>query len=249
MFFAGPLLACLRWATPTVAARAGYAGASSRGSGSRRGRRSCRPGHEPPPHAEYFATMLHFVDQHGAPSPHCRDPIHVAPLGECLRRSDGAARTGLGAPAGHRDEFPCSTTAGSRHRATATGSWTTPSGSSALPDVPLDWSSTAEARILEAGQPFLQPVWRDAHWQVWKVVGTKPLVEGNATLVASAFDSITFVAHSPGVVDSAARALHNPLGCGRQRVRRGNSPRMDPPSSSKAGQGNARGRPPRRQRV
>jgi hypothetical protein len=61
----------------------------------------------------------------------------------------------------------------------------------ALPDVPLDPSSMAEASLLKAGAPWLRVVWHDQHWQVWQVVDAPPVVSGPATLAdlgVSSFD-------------------------------------------------------------
>jgi hypothetical protein len=46
----------------------------------------------------------------------------------------------------------------------------------ALPDVPFDYSSTAEAALIRGGLPYLHEVFRDAHWRIYRVVGASPLV-------------------------------------------------------------------------
>ena len=61
----------------------------------------------------------------------------------------------------------------------------------ALPDAKLDPSSTVEAALLERGQPYLEPVWRNAHWRVWRFTGYRGLVEGPARLVSLTADSFT----------------------------------------------------------
>ncbi len=70
----------------------------------------------------------------------------------------------------------------------------------ALPDVPLDRSSEAEAAIIETNPSYLQPVWHDAHWRVWRVVGSAGLTSAGARLVARSGDEMTFEATSPGPV-------------------------------------------------
>ena len=50
----------------------------------------------------------------------------------------------------------------------------------ALPDVPLDYSARAEARLIAGGLPYLRPVWRDAHWRVYAVRRRATLAEGAA---------------------------------------------------------------------
>jgi hypothetical protein len=61
----------------------------------------------------------------------------------------------------------------------------------ALPDARLDSSSIVEAGLLERGQPYLEPVWRSAHWRVWRFSGYRGLVDGPAHLVSLAADSFT----------------------------------------------------------
>lgn len=53
----------------------------------------------------------------------------------------------------------------------------------ALADVALDRSGVDEASILGRRPEFLEPVWRDEHWQLWRVVDPRPLVEGPARMV------------------------------------------------------------------
>jgi hypothetical protein len=70
----------------------------------------------------------------------------------------------------------------------------------ALPDVPLDPSSTVEADTLRNGQPFLRPVWHNEHWRVWIVVDAKRLVSGPARVIAAAPDSLRLLVTAPGTV-------------------------------------------------
>ena len=53
----------------------------------------------------------------------------------------------------------------------------------ALADVPIDPSGRQEADLVRRGLPFLEPVWHDEHWRLWRVVDAEPMVEGPATLV------------------------------------------------------------------
>lgn len=48
----------------------------------------------------------------------------------------------------------------------------------ALPDVALDPSGRGEARLIRAGLPYLRPVFRDRHWQIFEVLGTPGLADG-----------------------------------------------------------------------
>lgn len=60
----------------------------------------------------------------------------------------------------------------------------------ALPDAPLDPWAVREAALLAAGQPWLVPVWHDAHWQVWEVADAVGLVTGPARVVRLGVDSV-----------------------------------------------------------
>ncbi len=68
----------------------------------------------------------------------------------------------------------------------------------ALPDVALDSSSRAEARLLLAGAPYLAPVFRSAHWRVWQVTDAAPLARGPGTLTALGRADFTLRAGAPG---------------------------------------------------
>lgn len=52
----------------------------------------------------------------------------------------------------------------------------------ALPDVPLDSGGSPEGTLLERPPSYLEPVWRDQHWQVWRVKNAVPLATGPASL-------------------------------------------------------------------
>jgi hypothetical protein len=70
----------------------------------------------------------------------------------------------------------------------------------ALPDVALDAAGRDEQRLVEAGLPFLRPVWRNAHWRVFAVTRAAPLAQGRTGANATATLSPT------GVTVRAARA-------------------------------------------
>jgi hypothetical protein len=96
----------------------------------------------------------------------------------------------------------------------------------ALPDVPLDPSSRAEAAMLRQPHPWLVPVWHDTHWQVWRVRHPMPLVTGaGAHLDALGVSSVTlrFARHGTAllrvhytrfwqVVDGAGCVATSPAG-------------------------------------
>jgi hypothetical protein len=60
----------------------------------------------------------------------------------------------------------------------------------ALADAPLDRSGLLEAELIQRDQPYLRPVWRNEHWQVWEVVNTTGLVDGPAEVVEIDADSL-----------------------------------------------------------
>lgn len=65
-------------------------------------------------------------------------------------------------------------------------------------DVPLDHWAQREAALLRQGQPWLRPVWSDAHWQVWQVTDATGLVSGPATMTRLGVDSFELRADRPG---------------------------------------------------
>jgi hypothetical protein len=76
----------------------------------------------------------------------------------------------------------------------------------ALPDAPLDYSAQDEAALLERGLPYLQPVWHDAHWRLWKVEASPGLVSGPARLTDLEADAFTLSVREPGEVTVRVRA-------------------------------------------
>jgi hypothetical protein len=70
----------------------------------------------------------------------------------------------------------------------------------ALPDAELDQSALAEADLLRAGVSGLEPIWHDAHWQLFRVTTSKPLVEGPARMTELKADSFTLAVDAPGDV-------------------------------------------------
>ncbi|ABD13733.1 MULTISPECIES: hypothetical protein [Frankia] len=69
----------------------------------------------------------------------------------------------------------------------------------ALPDVELDPSAVAEARLLRAGLPYLDLAWQNAHWKVWLVTDSPGLVQGPASLTELGVSSVAVDFHAPGV--------------------------------------------------
>jgi hypothetical protein len=87
----------------------------------------------------------------------------------------------------------------------------------ALPDARLDDSSLAERSLITSGLPYLQQVWHDAHWRVWRVDDFTGLVDGPATLQAMSPDRVTLdVTGSDAVVVRVHATRHwavHPGGC------------------------------------
>jgi hypothetical protein len=85
--------------------------------------------------------------------------------------------------------------------------WLDDSGVSwiALPDTELDYSAHAEASLIEAGQSYLQPVWHNAHWHLWKVVGSPGLSTGPAHLVSLRPDEMVVDASGAGTTTIRVR--------------------------------------------
>jgi hypothetical protein len=75
----------------------------------------------------------------------------------------------------------------------------------ALPDARLDDSSVAEGRLLGTGLSYLEPLWHDAHWQVWRFTGYRGLVDGAATVVAQDATGLKLSVDAPGDVTLRVR--------------------------------------------
>jgi len=100
----------------------------------------------------------------------------------------------------------------------------------ALPDAPLDYSATSEARLLRgagarrhhgsgaAAPAYLREVWRSAHWRLWAVQGARPIAEPPAVLTGLGVDSFTLQAPRAGTFEVRVRftpywALASGHGC------------------------------------
>ncbi|HEY6798802.1 MAG TPA: hypothetical protein VI248_29335 [Kineosporiaceae bacterium] len=70
----------------------------------------------------------------------------------------------------------------------------------ALPDAPLDPWSVREAALLSAGQPWLTPVWRDEHWQVWRITDGVGMINGPARLTWLGINSAALSFRQAGTV-------------------------------------------------
>jgi hypothetical protein len=87
----------------------------------------------------------------------------------------------------------------------------------AVPDARLDDSSLAERALVETTPPYLQEVWHDAHWRVWKVTDFNGLVDGSARLESMTPDRVTLHVTGSGDVVVRVRATRHwavsPGGC------------------------------------
>lgn len=79
----------------------------------------------------------------------------------------------------------------------------------ALPDAPLDYWARQEGRLLAAGQPWLTPVWSDAHWRVWRVADSTGLADNGARLTRLDVDSFAVSVDRLGA--SVVRIHWNPF--------------------------------------
>ncbi|GHB73061.1 MFS transporter [Streptomyces cirratus] len=92
-----------------------------------------------------------------------------------------------------------------------------------LPADKPDSGGADEAKLVREGLPYLQQVWGDANWQLYKVLAPTDLVAGAATVVRAGADQLVIavrepgrvlvrIPHSPwlGLVDVAGRAVAPP---------------------------------------
>jgi hypothetical protein len=68
----------------------------------------------------------------------------------------------------------------------------------ALPDVAPDPSSAQEAALIRRGVPYLQKVYKSAHWRIYRVRGSTSLAAGPGRLRSLTYDSFTLHAWRPG---------------------------------------------------
>ena len=76
----------------------------------------------------------------------------------------------------------------------------------ALPDGPLDYGGQAEAALLADPPPYLQLVFQDSHWRLWRVMGAPPLVTGAARMTKLGPASFEVQFTRPGTADVRLRA-------------------------------------------
>ncbi|MFI9169847.1 hypothetical protein [Streptomyces lincolnensis] len=69
-----------------------------------------------------------------------------------------------------------------------------------LPDAVPDRYGAAEARLVRGGHAWLEPVWSDAHWRVYRVRDAVPLVAAPARVVGATADELDVWMPAPGSV-------------------------------------------------
>jgi hypothetical protein len=74
----------------------------------------------------------------------------------------------------------------------------------ALADAPIDYSAAQEAAIVRGAAPYLQQVWHDAHWRVFRVQDPAPLATG-ARVVALDADRVDLDVPQAGTVHLRVR--------------------------------------------
>ena len=68
----------------------------------------------------------------------------------------------------------------------------------ALPDTQFEYSGVAEAQLVRAGLPYLQPVFHSAHWRVFAVAGATPLASAPASMTQLEPQGFTLRFVAPG---------------------------------------------------
>jgi hypothetical protein len=91
----------------------------------------------------------------------------------------------------------------------------------AVPQARLDYAALPEARLVRGGLSYLEPVWGNADWRVYRYKYAVPLVSGSAHLISIKGNGITLRAKEAGVVDLRVRytsywKLTAGLGCVEQ---------------------------------
>ncbi|MGY4909024.1 hypothetical protein [Micromonospora aurantiaca (nom. illeg.)] len=75
----------------------------------------------------------------------------------------------------------------------------------AVPDAEFSWVGASEAKLVEAGQPYLTEVWSDRHWKLYAVAEPTPLVGAPGELIRQDGASITFRAPAAGPIPIRVR--------------------------------------------
>ena len=68
----------------------------------------------------------------------------------------------------------------------------------ALPNTALDKSATAEGQLIRSNLPYLEKVWSNPDWQLWRVDGYPGMIEGSATVLGMDADGFRLIVYRPG---------------------------------------------------
>jgi len=77
-----------------------------------------------------------------------------------------------------------------------------------LPDAEPDRYGAAEAALVRGRPAWLEPVWSDAHWKVYRVRDAVPLVSAPATVIRTASAGLVVRMPRPGSV--TVRVAYSP---------------------------------------
>jgi hypothetical protein len=78
----------------------------------------------------------------------------------------------------------------------------------AVPDGRLTYYGKREATLVDGGLGYLDPIWRNDHWTLYRVDNFTPIVESPGRLISETADSITFSAPPNTEVKLNIRWLH-----------------------------------------
>jgi hypothetical protein len=68
----------------------------------------------------------------------------------------------------------------------------------ALPNTALDSSATAEGQLLRSQLPYLEKVWSNPDWQLWRFDGYPGMIGGSATMLGMDADGFRLIVYKPG---------------------------------------------------
>jgi hypothetical protein len=156
---------------------------------------------DPSTHAAYYVPLERFLDTHGGPLLRVEVPFTHSHWEAALLAPKFVLARGWERQLDTRYDpifFKDSLTPAAYH------AWLADNGVSyvALPDVRLDGSSDEEAALIRSGLPYLHEVFSSAHWRVFVIIGSLPLVSLPARLTGLDHDSFTlgFLAAGKSIV-------------------------------------------------
>lgn len=90
----------------------------------------------------------------------------------------------------------------------------------AVPEAELSWVGRAEAALVEAGLPYLTPIWSNPNWRLYAVANPQPIVAAPGMLVDHTGARLTFRTSSAGAVSVRVRYSRWLTASGGARVTR-----------------------------